>query len=71
MKRKLVHKKSGCVKIARRNGDRLAFSIDGREIGWIEFSGMPESKRVRVACFFDAEVRITRPDRNSEDAARS
>lgn len=63
MIRKLVHKKTGCVKITRKNRERLAFSIDGREIGFVEFDGIPDGKRIRVACFFDAEVRIMRPEK--------
>jgi len=66
MTRKLVHKKTGCVKLTRKNRERLAFSIDGREIGFVEFGGIPEGKRIKVACFFDAEVRITRPEKGPQ-----
>lgn len=63
MTKKLVHKKTGCIRITRRQGDRIAFEIEGREIGYIEFSRIPHESRISVAVCMDRDVKVTRPDR--------
>lgn len=67
MTKKLVHKKTGCVRITRRQGERIAFSIDGRELGFIEFHRIPNDARISVAVCMEPDVRITRPDRRPQE----
>jgi hypothetical protein len=65
MTKKLVHKKTGCIRITRREGDRIAFEIEGREIGYIEFSKIPHDSRISVAVCMNRDVKVTRPDRRA------
>jgi len=55
-----------CVMISRREGESISLAIDGVNIGHIELRHVPHAVRVRIACVFDARVRITRSGKERE-----
>jgi hypothetical protein len=61
----------GRVVLTRRQGDTVHLSIDGREVGVVEFLRVPHDAKVSVAFTFDRSIGIMRGELTAASAAET